>query len=101
MSWVVPALPRVESPPLGLAWAMFQGTWLLAGWTAFKPLSMSFAEPLLAVGVVVVLVAVSRPAADGWGFVVRKLDARWKRRGHRTLVTPWKITIAFGPRRPR
>src|SRR5207237_4029578 len=32
---------------LVLAWAMFQGTWLFAGWTAFKPLAVSFAEPML------------------------------------------------------
>ncbi|MDB4958579.1 MAG: hypothetical protein JWO36_6148 [Myxococcales bacterium] len=79
----------------GLAWVMFQGTWLLAGWTAFKPLSMSFAEPILAVSAVLIGVAVSRPAVTGIAAIVRWADGRWQARGRRSLVTPWRITAAI------
>src|SRR5262245_52612866 len=34
---------------LALAWVMFQGTWVLASATAFRPSGMAFAEPMLAV----------------------------------------------------
>src|SRR5262245_33857310 len=30
----------------GVVSAMYQGTWLLASWTAFKPLAISFVEPV-------------------------------------------------------
>src|SRR5262249_36853460 len=79
---------------LALAWVMFQGTWLLAGWTAFKPMAMSFLEPMLAVGTTLVLVIVSRPAARGLGAALGRLDARWRRAGRRSLVSPWRIAGA-------
>ncbi|MEO8702149.1 MAG: sulfatase-like hydrolase/transferase [Kofleriaceae bacterium] len=63
----------------GLAWAMFQGTWLLASWTAFKPLPMGFLEPLLAVTAVVLAIALSRPAAMAIAWLARKLvPRRWQ-----------------------
>ena len=77
----------------GLSWAMFQGTWLLSNWTAFKPLSMAFAEPLLAVGAVVLLVALSRPLARGFAAIVAAIDRRWLRRAKSSLLTPFKIAI--------
>src|SRR5262249_22587823 len=43
---------------LGLSSAMFQGVWTLATYTAFKPLTMSFLEPILAVATVLAMVAV-------------------------------------------
>ncbi len=76
-----------------LAWAMFQGTWLLSSWTAFKPLTVSFAEPMLAIGATRVLVIVSRPLARMLAAIVRWFDAKWRRRGHRSLVTPLRIAI--------
>jgi arylsulfatase A-like enzyme len=94
---------------VALAWAMFQGTWLLAAWTAFKPLSMSFAEPVLALGTVLAIVVMSRPVALGTGALFRRLDARWRRHPRRitlplisrtieiratSLVTPRRILIA-------
>ena len=79
---------------LALAWVMFQGTWVLANWTAFKPLPTSFVEPLLAVGATLTLVLASRPAARGFAALARGLDARWRRRGHDSLVTPIKIAFA-------
>ncbi|HEY0191802.1 MAG TPA: sulfatase-like hydrolase/transferase, partial [Kofleriaceae bacterium] len=73
---------------VALAAAMFQSVWLLAVHTAFKPLPVSYLEPMFAVGVVLGLLAVSRPAARGFAWLARKLDARWQRRGHRTLLRP-------------
>jgi arylsulfatase A-like enzyme len=77
-----------------LAWMMFQGTWLLATWTAFKPLSLSFAEPILAIVATAGLVLVSRPLARGLAAIARAVDARWRRRGHASLLAPWKLVIA-------
>lgn len=79
---------------LGLAWAMFQGTWVLAGQTAFKPLSASFAEPLLAVGSVVVLLAISRPLARALTWIYRRADARWRKRRSWSLVSPRAIAVS-------
>jgi hypothetical protein len=79
---------------LALGWALFQGTWLFAGWTAFKPLAMSFAEPMLAVAVALVLVILSRPLARLFAAAVRALDRKWRRRGHASLVSPGRIAIA-------
>jgi hypothetical protein len=71
-----------------LAWAMFQGTWLLANQTAFKPLPVSFGEPLVAVATVVVAIALSRPVARLLTAILRKLDARWR-------LTPRRIVVAL------
>jgi len=69
-----------------LAWAMFQGTWVLAGMTAFKPMSMSFAEPLLAVAAALALVILSRPTVRLFAWLYAKLDRR-------LTLTPWRIAI--------
>jgi hypothetical protein len=79
---------------LGLAWALFQGTWMLASFTAFKPISLSFAEPVLAVGSALVLVVLSRPLARGLIWLYRKLDARWRRRVSWSIVSPRTIAIS-------
>lgn len=71
-----------------LAWAMFQGTWLLANETAFKPLGVSFGEPVIAVVTVVVAVALSRPVARLLTPALRRLDARWR-------LTPRRIIVAL------
>ncbi len=76
-----------------LAWAMFQGTWLLASVTAFKPLSLSFLEPLVALGAVLVLLAVSRPAARVMTWYYRKLDASARKRFARSLTTPSVVVV--------
>jgi len=72
---------------LALAWATFQGTWQLAAWTAFKPLAVGFIQPLIAVGTVLVVVALSRPTVAAIAAIARRLDARWRRRGRRTLLS--------------
>ncbi|MGN6106166.1 MAG: sulfatase-like hydrolase/transferase, partial [Kofleriaceae bacterium] len=81
---------------LGLAWAMFQGTWLLASWTAFKPMTLGFAQPVLAVGAALVLVAISRPGASLFAWIARRIDRRWRRGGRRTLLRPWPIFAGTG-----
>jgi hypothetical protein len=63
----------------GLASAMFQGTWLLAAWTAFKPLSVSLLAPVIGVATMFVIVALSRPAARLFAHLARVVDARWRR----------------------
>lgn len=71
-----------------LGWSMMQGTWLLARTTAFKPLTLSFAEPVLAVAAAFVVFALSRPLARALTVVMRKLDARVK-------LTPLRIFIGL------
>lgn len=73
-----------------LAWAMFQGTWLLNAWTAFKPLTLSFALPVIAVAAALVAVAASRPAARLFAAFVRAVD-RKLRRGDRSLLAPRRV----------
>jgi hypothetical protein len=79
---------------LALAWALFQGTWLLERWTAFKPLPVSYFEPVFAVTTGLVAVVLSRPVAGLIAAGVRRVDARWRRRGRTSLVTPWRIASA-------
>ena len=76
---------------LVLAWALFQGTWLLERSTAFKPLSVSYMEPVFAIAAALAVVVLSRPIAAIVTAGTRKLDARWRARGRRSLVTPWRI----------
>ena len=78
-----------------LAWAMFQGTWVLFNETAFKPLPVSFGEPVFAVVTVLVAIALSRPVARLFAAIIRGVDRRWQRRGHRSLVTPRRIVCAL------
>jgi hypothetical protein len=76
---------------LALAWAMFQGTWLLERWTTFKPLAVSYLEPIFAIATAIAGVLLSRPVATLVAAGVRKLDARWRRRRRTSLFTPWRI----------
>jgi arylsulfatase A-like enzyme len=78
-----------------LASAMFHGTWLLANETAFKPLGVSFAMPAFAVVAALAAVVLSRPVARLLAHVIRRIDTRWQRRGHRSLVTPWRIATVL------
>lgn len=78
---------------LVLAWMAFQGTWQLWAWTAFKPLTVGFIEPIIAVGGALALVAVSRPLARAFSAIARTLDRRWLRRSERRkpLMRPLPI----------
>ncbi len=77
---------------LALAWAMFQGTWLLASWTAFKPLPLGYAMPVLAAGAALVLIGLSRPTAHLLAWIAGAADRRWRRGDRRrTLLRPRAI----------
>jgi hypothetical protein len=78
-----------------LSWATFTGTWQLAQMTAFKPLAVGFAQPVFAIVAVGLLAAASWPAARLFAALARRIDARWRRWGRRTLLTPRiMITVA-------
>ncbi|HSD91270.1 MAG TPA: sulfatase [Kofleriaceae bacterium] len=81
---------------LCLAWALFQGTWMLAAATAFKPLSMSFLEPVLGVAVAFVLVAASRPLARALTWILRKVNARWRLTPRRIIAALALKTVILG-----
>ncbi len=78
---------------VALACAIYQGTWTLAGRTAFKPLGTSFGESILALGTALLLVAASQPAARGLAAIARRIDRRWRRSGRPTLLRPRAILI--------
>ncbi|MDQ3335149.1 MAG: sulfatase-like hydrolase/transferase [Myxococcota bacterium] len=75
-----------------LAWALFQGTWVLNAWTAFKPLTLSFMEPIIAITAALLAVAGSRPAARLFTFLARKAD-RKVRRGPRSILRPRNVIV--------
>ena len=81
---------------LGLAAAMFQSVWALALHTAFKPLTMSFLEPVFAIATALAIVAVSRPCARLFAWIACRIDARWRRGGRRTLLRPRIIVAGAG-----
>jgi hypothetical protein len=73
---------------MALAWVMFQGTWVLAGATAFKPSGVAWANPVLAVGAAVVLLAISRPMARALTWAYRKVNRRVR-------VTPLRVLASL------
>src|SRR5262249_52956163 len=73
--------------------AMFQGTWLLASWTAFKPGSIRFLAPALAVVSLLGILALTRPAADLFTAIARRIDRAWQRRAPGTLLS---APVIFG-----
>jgi arylsulfatase A-like enzyme len=77
-----------------LAWAIYEGTWMLARTTEFRPLGVGFAEPVIAVTTAFVLFALSRPGARLFAELARRGDARWRRSGRTTLLRPRVIVIA-------
>lgn len=79
---------------MGLGWSLFEGTWLLFRWTAFKPMVISLAEPVIGVGGLVAAVIIARPLARGLTAIARSLDRRWRKRGHGSLITPGKLVLA-------
>ncbi|MBL9015150.1 MAG: sulfatase-like hydrolase/transferase [Myxococcales bacterium] len=83
---------------LVLAWIAFQGTWQLWAWTAFKPLTVGFVQPIIAVGGALALVVVSRPLARGFTALARRIDRRWLRRSEtrRPLMRPLPIFLTAG-----
>lgn len=78
---------------LGLAWAMFQGTWLLASWTKFKPATIKLLAPALGVLAVLAIIALSRPAARWFAAIARALDTILPPRNRPSLVHPRAIVV--------
>jgi len=76
-----------------LAWAMFQGTWVLNAWTAFKPLTLSFAEPIIAIAAALVAVAASRPAARLFAFLARKAERALRGKRDRSFLRPRNVLV--------
>lgn len=81
---------------LALAYAVHRGTWWLAAVTAFKPVTVGLATPVITVAAVLVLVAVSRPVARLGAAVAQRVDARWRRSGRPTLLRPARVVAATG-----
>jgi hypothetical protein len=72
-----------------LAWAMFQGTWVMNVWTAFKPLTLSFVLPVIAVTAALVAVAGARPAARLITALLRSIDRKLRR--ERSILRPRNV----------
>ncbi len=75
------------------AWIVFRGTWLLVSWTQFKPNVVALAQPVIAVVGALAIVVVAPVSIAVFASLARRLDARWQRRGRRTLLRP---RVLFG-----
>jgi hypothetical protein len=82
-------LATIMIAALALAWIVFQGTWQLATWTSFKPLTVSFLQPVISVGAALMLLAVSAPAARLFAVPMRRLNRRW-------ALTPGRVFSIAG-----
>ncbi len=80
---------------IGLALAMYQGVWSLANLTAWKPNTVSLAVPAIAIAMVLIVLALAWPAVRLVAAVLRRGDRWWRRRGRRSLITPWWIAGGF------
>jgi arylsulfatase A-like enzyme len=76
-----------------LAVAIYRGTWMLAEGEELQPLTVSFAEPVIAVITAAVLVVISRPLVAAVAHLARGFDRKF--RGNRpTLLAPRTIALA-------
>jgi arylsulfatase A-like enzyme len=73
--------------------AMYESVWALSAYTAFHPLIVSMAEPVVAVVAALATVGLSRPAARLLGWIAGRIDTRWRRGRRRTLLRP-RIIVA-------
>lgn len=76
---------------------MFEATSLLSYFTEFKPTTLAFAEPGIAIAAAALLLAMSRPVARSFTAIARALDRRWRTRGspaRRSLFTVRNIAVA-------
>lgn len=78
------------------AWMVFRGTWLLVAWTQFKPNVVALAQPVIAVIGVLAIVIVAPLAVSLFAAIARRIDLRWQRRGHRSLLVPRVLFGATG-----
>jgi hypothetical protein len=77
----------------GLAWFMWEGTWLIAKWTTFKVGPTAFAEPALAIVAMALMIVLSRPLARGFAAMIRSVDRGWRRGGHPSVLTPTNLAV--------
>ncbi len=71
-----------------LSIAIYRGTWMLAEGNELQPMRVSFVEPVIAVGCVLVLIALSRPTVAAVARLARRIDRS------PTLLRPRTIAIA-------
>jgi arylsulfatase A-like enzyme len=74
-----------------MSWALFQGTWLLNAWTAFKPMTISFIEPVIAIVAGLLAIAGSRPVARLVTYLARKLDRKVRGNRERSYLRPRNV----------
>ena len=74
-----------------IAWAMFQGTWVMNVHTAFKPLTLSFVMPVIAITAALVAVAGARPAARLIAALARRIDRKLRR--DRSVLRPRNVLV--------
>ncbi len=81
----------IWSGAIGLAAALFQGAWVLANETAWIPLTVSIAMPIIGVVALLGMLVFAWPVARMIAAILRRADALWRRSGRRSLLTPWWI----------
>ncbi|HEY4239633.1 MAG TPA: sulfatase [Kofleriaceae bacterium] len=86
-AWLLVAL----SSAAALAGAMYQATWLLAKHTEWKANVVALAEPVAALAAFALIAALSRPCVRLFAHGLRKLDAKWRARGRRSLLSPRRV----------
>jgi arylsulfatase A-like enzyme len=75
------------------SWATFNAVRVLAAWTTFKPTVIALAIPPVVVAVALILIATSRPGADAFTALARRLDRTCRSRLGRTPFTPKVILL--------
>ncbi len=89
--WLAGWIATLCVSAFALAWLTNRTTWWLASISAFRPRTVSVVLPAVAVAATLAVIACSRPLARVLTTLARRLDERWQRRGHRTLLTPRSI----------
>ncbi len=79
-----------------LAAIVREATWVLARHTPFRAPTVGLLYPLVVAGATLVLAALSGPVARVAAAAARSADARWRARGHRTLLTPRMLATTAG-----
>lgn len=80
---------------LGLGLVLYQGVWSLANLTAWKANTVSLTVPVIAIAMLLALLALAWPAVRVVAAGLRRVDRWWRRRGRRSLITPWWIAGWF------
>ena len=78
-----------------LAATTYVTTRALAQTTRFRPLEVGYVQPAVSVTLVLVVLAMSRPAARGGAYLCEAIDARWRAGGRRSLLTLPRIAASL------